>query len=202
MYNYEETKTKLMDLQLENPNPLPIHYINGFKNWMQNSHNLYLDDKEVQEIHDFMESAKEVHIGSSERGSPNLKFKLRNGKVETFNKSGSDFIRAMRDFTAEVKVKITGLTEAEMEQEILSRRIDLSIEFSKLFKDKNLTYRDTGEPIDWNTDLENGYDFYELPPKTTTKQVVSHIKSGKMSLFVGNKLLEMMQEQISNFVRE
>ncbi len=199
-YNYTETKEELLEVELENPNPLPRHYFKAFKNLMLSSHNLNLDDQEVKEIHDFLESAKVVDIATSERGSKDLEFTLRSGKVERFNKSGSDFIRAMFDFTPEVKIRITGLKEADMETYIEEEREYQSREFAKFFKNKDYESRETGEPVNWDDMFQDFYSDYDLPKATTTTKIVSSIKSGKMKLAAVDRLIEAMLNEV--FIRE
>lgn len=195
-YNYETNKEKLMELQIENPNPLPIHYVNGLKTWIYTKYKLTLDDEGVKELHDYFEAAKIVYIGVSERESKDLSYTMFDGKIERFNKSGSDFIRAMVGHSAELRIRIMYLRESEMETYIEDARKSKAKEFSEFFKNKEYESRETGEPVNWEDIFQDFYYLYDFPKAITTTQIVNSIKSGKMKLATAETLMELMLEEV------
>lgn len=199
-YNYIETKKELMDLRIENPNPLSIQYITGLKSMIKISHNLNLSDKEVLEIHNLFEEAKEVRIPRDLGGTGVMSFTMFNGKIEKFNQSGSDFIKAMTGESPELRIRIMFLKEEDMEIYIEDARKHKAKEFSEFFKNKDYESRELGEPVDWDDLFQNFYDLYNLPKTTTPTKIVNDIKSGKIKLAAASELMETMLNEV--FIRE
>lgn len=171
-----------------NPNKLPIWYINGFRNWMSASYSIELDEKDVNAIHDFLESAKNVEIKKSL--DTNKTFVLRNGEQHRFNQEGCDFIDSMRNYPAELRIRVMDISAAEMEKEIFEKRNFLSNKFKEMFN-QTFLWKESGEPVNWQTIFKDGYYFeHKMSPTKIINQVAKGIITIESAEQLYNSLLD------------